>query len=191
MQANHANRMYFQQNPNIPNSMDPELFDFLQKEAQREIEPPPESLCTSKTRLKGPQSPLETTITAMIECSRYQIVSIDSNSVNCVLLNNDPQEHASKFMVAASVTQKPSSSELMARHTTLMPCIRGFGAMMALIFSPTMEIKRDTHKSRYTSLITGLGYDESRHMTYFEEHDIKFDLDVEFSEEDIADVIQY
>lgn len=118
-------------------------------------------------------------------------MSIDSNSVNCVLLNNDPQEHASKFMVAASVTQKPSSSELMARHTTLMPCIRGFGAMMALIFSPTMEIKRDTHKSRYTSLITGLGYDESRHMPYFEEHDIKFDLDVEFSEEDIADVIQY
>lgn len=186
-QANHANRRFYAQWEGALNDMDPELFEFLQKEAQPELEPPPIRLCRRTVELKGPHSPLETMVNAMIEEAKALPASIDRQSVNSVLLNNEPQEHAKKYMVAASVTRRSDDSdELVLRYTTLMPDIRGCGALMALIFCPTMEIRRDKHKNRYTSIITGLGYHENQ--TYLREHNMKIDLDVEIDLEDMDTV---
>lgn len=73
----------------------------------------------------------------------------------------------------------------MARETTLMPNIRGFGALMALIFCPYMEPLRDKIHSRYISILTGLGMDPKTRKSLFEEHDSIFYLDVDITQEDL------
>lgn len=160
----------------------------MKNEFLPEIKPPPDQLCQETIELKGPISPVDTTISALIQEGIYRETSIDPASVNSVILNNDPQEHTDKYMVAASVLQKEASNSLMARYTTLMPSIRGFGQLMALIFCPTMEIKRDKQKCRYKSFIAGLGYDNVKKHSYYEEHDMRIDLDVQMTADDFIKV---
>lgn len=168
--------------------MDAELAKYLKNEFLPEIEPPAEKLCRETIELKGPISPIDTTISALIEEGIYRETSIDPASVNSVILNNDPQEHTDKYMVAASVLQKEGSPNLMARYTTLMPSIRGFGQLMTLIFCPTMEIKRDNDKCRYKSIIAGLGFDYKKKHACFSEHDMRIDLDVQITPDDIRTI---
>lgn len=75
-------------------------------------------------------------------------------------------------------------SRLVIRETTLLPNRPGFGPLMALIFCPTMEVKRDKDKNRFISIITGLGYNSKTNRPIFEEHDCVFNLDVEIDESD-------
>lgn len=90
-------------------------------------------------------------------------------------------------MVAAHISQKGSSDrEGTAHETTLLPNIRGFGPLMAMIFCPAMDLKRDEYNSRYISVRTGLGYNEDKKCPYFPEHDMIFPLDFELTEDDIA-----
>lgn len=79
-----------------------------------------------------------------------------------------------------------SQSNLIIRNTTLMPNIPGFGAFMAMIFAPKMDIMRDNDKSRYISILTGLGYDEVKRAPAFDEHDCIIPLDVILSMDDIS-----
>ena len=89
-------------------------------------------------------------------------------------------------MVAANINQSDKNERnLTVRETTLMPNIRGFGPLMALIFCPLMEVKLDSTKSRYVSMITGLGYNHAMKMPVFEEHDSIFHLNVELTPKDI------
>lgn len=133
----------------------------------------------------GPYSPLETSVFPTAEGARQKTTTIDSNSINSVLLGNDPQDASEKYMVAASVSQGQGQSEsLILRQTTLMPNIRGFGPMIASIFCPRMEVKRDECKNRFVSLITGLGYDKNKRRPFFEEQDMIFNLDVELTDSD-------
>lgn len=69
-----------------------------------------------------------------------------------------------------------------------MPSIPGFGALMALIFAPKMDIMRDVDNSRYISILTGLGYDVDKGMPLFQEHDCILPLDVVLNMDDIAKV---
>lgn len=90
-------------------------------------------------------------------------------------------------MVAAHISQKGSAnSECTAHETTLLPSIRGFGPLMAMVFCPAMELKRDQWNSRYISVRTGLGYNEDKKCAYFPEHDAIFPLDFEFTDTDLA-----
>lgn len=92
-------------------------------------------------------------------------------------------------MVAAAISQSDlKASTLILRETTLMPDIRGFGPLMALLFSPTMELKRDKGKYRYTSILTGLGYDPEKKRPIYDEHDMIMHLDVVITTEDIEKV---
>lgn len=75
--------------------------------------------------------------------------------------------------------------DLSLRNTTLMPNIRGFGALSALIFCPTMQIKTNETQTNYTALRTGLGYDNVKKRPVFPEHDMQFHLDVEITQHDI------
>lgn len=92
-------------------------------------------------------------------------------------------------MVAAAICQSDlNASTLILRETTLMPDIRGFGPLMALLFAPTMELKRDKGKCRYTSILTGLGYDPVKKQPIYDEHDMIMHLDVIITTEDIEKV---
>lgn len=71
-----------------------------------------------------------------------------------------------------------------------MPNVRGFGPLIAMLFAPIIELKRDHTNSRYTSIISGLGFDASKDHAIFEEHDCLFDLDAEFTQTDFDQVNQ-
>lgn len=87
--------------------------------------------------------------------------------------------------MAASIRQSgANNTNLILNETTLLPSIRGFGPMMAALFCPKMEMKRDREKSRIISILTGLGYDKDADRPLFEEHDSVFHLDVEFDQDD-------
>lgn len=94
-----------------------------------------------------------------------------------------------KYMVAAHMSkQGASEKDLTIHQTTLLPSIRGFGPLMAMIFCPNMDLKRDIWKSRYISVRTGLGYDDEKGCPYFAEHDTVFALDFQFTEDDLTTV---
>lgn len=88
-------------------------------------------------------------------------------------------------MVAAHIsTTGVVREECVVHETTLLPNIRGFGPLMAIIFCPAMDLKRDQSKSRYISVRTGLGCKEDK-TPYFQEHDALFPLDFELTEDDL------
>lgn len=92
-------------------------------------------------------------------------------------------------IVAASVSLGDKNSQkLTLRETTLMPNIKGFGPLIAMLFAPIIHLKHDQTKSRYKSFIAGLGYDKEKNHAIFEEHDCIFDLDVEFTQADFDQV---
>lgn len=81
--------------------------------------------------------------------------------------------------------QRDRVEECVVHETTLLPSIRGFGPLMAIIFAPAIDLKRDEWKSRFISLRTGLGYDEDKKQPYYAEHDTVFPLDFEFTQDDL------
>lgn len=92
-------------------------------------------------------------------------------------------------MVAAHINQFGGANKgFNIQETTLLPSIRGFGALVAMIFCPAMDLKRDKWKSRYISVRTGLGYDSEKAAPYFVEHDTIFPLDFELTEVDLCHV---
>lgn len=66
-----------------------------------------------------------------------------------------------------------------------MPSIPGFGALMAMIFCPYLELQQDRQKSRYTSMLCGLGYNKAAKRPLFEEHDMRFELDFDVNHDDL------
>lgn len=89
-----------------------------------------------------------------------------------------------KYVVAAHMSQKGGEDKYYALHqTTLLPNIRGFGILMAMIFSPRMHLKRDKAKTRFTSVLTGLGFVKDRPI--FPQHDNVFYLDFALDEDDL------
>lgn len=90
-------------------------------------------------------------------------------------------------MVAAQISTRGTSEEECTVHeTTLLPSIRGFGPLMAMLFCPAMDLKRDEWKSRFISVRTGLGYNEDKGSPYYPEHDTLFPLDFEFTYDDMV-----
>lgn len=91
------------------------------------------------------------------------------------------------MIVAAVVANSGNTDNLVIRQTTLMPNYHGFAPILALLFAPSAEIRRSSDKTRYISVLTGLGYNEGG-KALFPEHDLKFTLDSEFKEVDIHKV---
>lgn len=86
------------------------------------------------------------------------------------------------------MTSSDRGGQLTARETTLMPNIPGFAQLMALIFCPYMEMQQDSNRSRYVSMLCGLGASPTENRPMFEEHDLQLDLNVDISTEDLEDV---
>ncbi|CAK1553904.1 unnamed protein product [Leptosia nina] len=143
--------------------------------------------CISDVYLKGPNSPLETNLHNLMYGNRDKQVVVEWNSVNSVLLDTEPQEIYERLLVAAEVGQNELSSKVTLRHTTLMPNIPGLPAILAMLFCPEAELRRDSAGSRYVSVLCGLGSTVQGHP-YFPEHDVLVNIDADFSVDDISDI---
>ena len=148
---------------------------------------PPMRYCTRILKLVGPYSPLEVSLNGV---SRFFVskVNVDQNSVNSVILEDDIVNYHSKFYVACNVTANQSNKSLVIHNVTMMPPTPGLAVILALIFSPTAELRRDSFKSRYISLLTGLGYDGMRKNPFYGEHDTSLNIDFKLDEEDIENI---
>ncbi|KAH8307656.1 hypothetical protein KR044_007309 [Drosophila immigrans] len=174
MQKRHINEDYFR---------------FAQKATDEDLEPPPLDKCNQTIRLRGPFSPLETTMCSMLRIGLYKTVKIDRESVNAVLLDTDPQDRHDQMVVAASVAQTENDT-LTARGNTLMPNIHGFSALMAMLFCPTMQMKCNKERTKYVSVLAGLGFNPKTMQSHFEEHDMIINLDVAILKDDIRIINQ-
>ncbi|CAD0203892.1 unnamed protein product [Chrysodeixis includens] len=151
----------------------------------REIEPPSAKDCDSDVSLKGPFSPLETSVHNLMYSSRDKNVHIEWNSVNSVLLDTEPQERYERLLVAATVGCNQEGTTLTLRHTTLMPNIPGLPAIIALLFCPVAELRRNSTRSRYVSALCGLGSSEAG-APYLPEHDLLVNIDADLDVHDIG-----
>lgn len=138
-------------------------------------------------RIKGPFSPIETTLYGLSTNSAGN-PQIETESVNHVLLENEPNDMSEKHLVAVSANQNDEHSSITVRQTTLMPNIRLFGPLMAAIFAPKMKLLRNEDATYYIKMLTGLGCDLNN-VCLSPETSLRFDLDVELTNADIATVI--
>lgn len=149
-----------------------------------EVHSPNPKDCCQRITLKGPFSPLEVSVFNLMLGSKDKTVGIEWNSVNSVLLDTNPQDPYERLLVSACVGQNQSGDRLTLRHTTLMPNIPGLLTIVSLIFCPTMEMRRDSTKTRYTSTLCGLGHDGNG-RALFPEHDMLINVDVDLKNEDL------
>lgn len=167
-------------------SMETEFKNKLELSRKPNIPPPKAEFLRHKLQLSGPFSPLETEVHPLSRFGKSKSVGMDANSVNAIVLDTEPQERHEKLFVASSVSE--TRGNLTLRETTAMPSIPGLAVILALTFAPVIEIRRSNDRTRYTSILTGLGYDERTLMPYYAEHDSLFRVDVELDSDDFAHV---
>lgn len=71
-------------------------------------------------------------------------VRVQRDSVNSVVVNNEPEDKNQRMMVAAHVVLNPTGSACVTRDTTLLPSIPGFAHFMCLLFSPSVEMRYES-----------------------------------------------
>lgn len=152
---------------------------------------PEDSKYISTVRLRGPFSPLECTLHHLTNAGRDKKVFIEMNSVNSVLLDSDWKEQQKNLLVAGIVSQNVSGTKLTLRNTTLIPDIPGLTALLALIFTPRMELRRNSFGTSYVGALCGLGCDSSTKESIFPERDMEIYFDVEITFDDLQDVRIY
>lgn len=168
--------------------MTKEIIRYLQEEEIPTIEPPSHSHGRMDSmRIKGPFTPLETTLYGLTQNSSGR-PQIEVDSVNHVLLENEPNDMSEKYLVAVTANQNDEHSSITVRQTTLMPNIRLFAPLMAAIFAPKMKLLRNDDKTNYIRMITGLGCDKNN-VCLSQNTTMTFDLDVELKNADIETVI--
>jgi ATP-dependent RNA helicase TDRD9 len=69
----------------------PDDIDEINEISIPDVEPPPDRDCTIWLKLSGPHSPLETKLRSIVRSGGQKSITIESESVNSVLLNTDPQ----------------------------------------------------------------------------------------------------
>lgn len=164
------------------------IIRYLQELEVPTIEPPTRDIGSMHTvTLKGPYSPLEIGLFGLANNSSGT-PRIDEQSVNHILVENEPNDMSEKFLVAMISHQHDENSAMTVRQTTLMPNIRLFGPFMAAIFAPRMKLQRNNAKTHYIKMMTGLGLDEANKVCLSTENDMKFDLEVELKNSDIETI---
>ncbi|KAL2743188.1 putative ATP-dependent RNA helicase spindle-E isoform X1 [Vespula maculifrons] len=151
-------------------------------------DPPEDSKCVSTVRLRGPFSPLECSLRHLTIAGRDKKVIIETNSVNSVLLDSNWKEQQKHLLVAGTVSQNVNGSNLTLRNTTLIPAIPGLTALLALIFTPRMELRRNSSGTYYVGALCGLGCDSSTKESLFPERDMEIYFDVEITFDDLQDI---
>uniref|UniRef100_A0A672IHW2 ATP-dependent RNA helicase TDRD9 n=1 Tax=Salarias fasciatus TaxID=181472 RepID=A0A672IHW2_SALFA len=89
---------------------------------------------------------------------------------------------------AAFYSRKYTGSNILLRDTTLMPHIPGLPALIAMLFSPVMELRTDPERTLYTGVLCGLGWGGKTQEAVLPEHDLELTFDVKFDVEDITEI---
>lgn len=74
------------------------LFEEIVSYREPDIEAPKREECTEKIELKGPFSPLEMHLFGLTNSSLNKSIKIESNSINTVLLDTEPQDPHARFV---------------------------------------------------------------------------------------------
>ncbi|XP_035894667.1 probable ATP-dependent RNA helicase spindle-E [Anopheles stephensi] len=147
----------------------------------------PRDMLKVRLMLRGPYSPLEIKCSSTVFSGYRKPVSIENSSLNSVLLDTNPQNPHTKLLVAGCVNET-SNNTLIARQTTMMPNIPGLPVLMALIFAPTCQLRKDPEETRVVGLLAGLGIDPHTGNSIYPEHDMSMSVDICLDEEDIGDI---
>lgn len=131
--------------------------------------------------LLGPISPLEMRMLGKVKALQGCPVKIEDDSVNSVLLDDQPGDEHERILVAAQVGTKVNHNHVVARATTLLPNIPGLSAILTLIFAPQAEFRANPGRTRLTGAICGLGFDKERNQSLYPEHDMEISFDTEVS----------
>lgn len=147
---------------------------------------PEQSEYRSKVILQGPFSPIETQLVHLVNTGPSKFVTVDTVSVNSVLLDTCPNNPRGFILVAQSINQSSKNiAHLILRNTTLLPNMPGLASLITLIFTPYMELRRSVLGTYYTGALCGLGFDPSTGESLFPEHDLQIIFDVEITMNDL------
>ncbi|XP_062851750.1 ATP-dependent RNA helicase TDRD9 [Trichomycterus rosablanca] len=141
-----------------------------------------------KVLVHGPSSPHKVTFHSMSGVTQYRSVAIERDSINSVLVNDNPQDGHDRMMVAGSVSLSASGSYVTVKVTTLMPHIHGLPALITMLFTPIMELRTDEEQTCFTGALCGLGSNPITHEAILPERDIELAFDVKFDVDDIAEI---
>lgn len=139
-------------------------------------------------RLNGPHNPYEMIFNSLTSVGRLRSVKIDPDSVNCVAIDDEPQDRHERLMIAGFVGLNPGCSTMVARDTTILPSILGLPSIVSLLFCPVAELRTDKEKTRYIGAICGLGADKDTGIAAFPDHDMEVTFDVKITYEDICKI---
>ncbi|CAF1398035.1 unnamed protein product [Adineta steineri] len=136
--------------------------------------------------LTGPYSPLEANHSSCHYATKMRRVQIDGDSVNSIGLEEEQHCNYRRLLVAYGVHLSQTRQIVSLRHTTLMPSIRGLPALIAMIFSPTIELRLDEEGKMKTGVLCGLGFNPVTNTSLYPDHDIDIGFDVQISTEDLV-----
>lgn len=86
-------------------------------------------------------TPLEVRPNSMTRCSRNCKVRIPSDSVNFVLLDEEPNINCSSLIVAHTMGARSDQNEIVLRNTCVFPKIKGLVSLCLLAFAPEVEFR--------------------------------------------------
>ncbi|KAL7306698.1 hypothetical protein TKK_0001370 [Trichogramma kaykai] len=150
--------------------------------------PPDEDICSHDIMLMGPYSPLEIHLASLSASATNKTVSIETISVNSILLDSDLESPYERLVVSSVINQSRDGSKLTLRDTTLMPLVPGLTALICLIFAPKIELRRNSKGSHYVGALCGLGADPKRGIALMPEHDIEVLFNTEFTIDDLQNI---
>ncbi|GAB1862348.1 Putative ATP-dependent RNA helicase TDRD9 [Camponotus japonicus] len=147
---------------------------------------PEQSKYHSKVILQGPFSPIETQLVHLVNMGTLKFVTVDTTSVNSVLLDTCMDNPRGFILVAQNISQSTKNiAHLILRNTTLLPNMPGLASLITLIFTPYMELRRSPLGTYYTGALCGLGFDPSTGKSLFPEHDLQIIFDIEITMNDL------
>ena len=99
----------------------------------------------------SPYSPLECEVNAMTQCNYLKKVRIARDSINFVLLDEEPEVRCSSLLVTSRIEiNNMKDNGLVIRNTCLFPKIKGLVSLCLLAFSPAVELRQVEKKLSYT-----------------------------------------
>ena len=138
----------------------------------------------------APRTSYEETFTSCVNIGRMRNVTVDSNSINSICINQHPGDPTRIMMVAGEVGINQSGSTMIVRNTTILPCVKGLMQLICVLFSPVVEFRTNEEQTRLTGAICGLGAHKTPRgiFSVLPDHDIELHFDTEFTLEDIIEI---
>ncbi|XP_054164697.1 ATP-dependent RNA helicase TDRD9-like [Oppia nitens] len=146
-----------------------------------------------KIAIKGPHSPLECTFIGVNRKTAHKTVHVDKDSVNHIVLEPDYMSKTGRLLVSSSIGLSNNTNNITLRDTTLMPNIRGFASLVAMLFAPRVQLRADRERKEYVGAICGLGYDKRTFKGYDPDSDAEIIFDSDISRDDVikVNIIRY